>query len=117
LIKEKEEQVKELSAALNSTKKNVEEEEALEAVKRCVMKRGANQWYDLGIAMGYNHCEVIASTSSMEMVTSKLHALINQKHAEVGTKTLIQLLLKACKSIPYPIHEAVMSDVGAIPMS
>ena len=84
----------------------------MKALTRSVMNRGANQWYDLGIELGYNDAQVRASTHGIDIAESKLHALINQKHAEVGRERLTDLLLKACKAIPYPIYGAVMSDVG-----
>ena len=89
-------------------------EEALKAVTHSVMKHGANQWYDLGIELGYEHAQVIASTKDMKRDESKVHALINQKRAEVGWQRLTDLLLNACKAILYPIYEAVAHDVGTV---
>ena len=90
------------------------EEEALKALTRSVMKHGANQWYEFGIELGYNHPQVRASTHGIDMAESKLHVLINQKHAELGRERLTDRLLNACKNIPYPIYEAVWSDIRPV---
>ena len=75
---------------------------------------GANQWYEFGIELGYNHPQVRASTHGIDMAESKLHVLINQKHAELGRERLTDRLLNACKNIPYPIYEAVWSDIRPV---
>ena len=89
-------------------------EETLKALTRSVMKHGADQWYDLGIELGYEHAQVIASTKDMKRDESKLHALINQKCAELGREKLTDLLRHVCKTIPYPIYEAVVNDARRV---
>ena len=86
----------------------------MKALTRSVLEHGADQWYDLGIELGYKHCQVVASTKDMKRDESKLHALINQKHAELGREILIDRLLNACKVIPYPIYEAVWNDIRPV---
>ena len=84
----------------------------MKALTRSVVKHGADQWYDFGIELGYEHAQVIASTKDMKRDESKLHALINQKRAELGREKLTDLLWHVCKTIPYPICEAVVNDAG-----
>ena len=86
----------------------------MKALTRSVMKHGADQWYDIGIELGYKDPQVISSTKDMRRDESKLHALINQKHAELGGERLTDRLLNACKNIPYPIYEAVWNDIRPV---
>jgi hypothetical protein len=116
MIEQKDEELMELSCQRTSMRKDVEEEQAFEALKRSVMTHGADQWYSLGIQLGYNCFQLVATTQMVSMPEEKLHIVMSRKHAEVGTKKVTDLLLKACKFIPYPIYEAVVSDVGPHPV-
>ena len=89
-------------------------EEALKALTWSVMKHGADQWYSLGIELGYRHAQVIAFTKDMKRDELKLRALINQKRAELGREKLTDCLLSACKDIPYPIYETVAGKDSVI---
>ena len=86
----------------------------MKALTRSVMKHGADQWYDLGIELGFKHAQIIASTKDMKRDEPKLHALTNQKRAELGREKFTDLLEHACKTIPYAIYQAVVNDAGKV---
>jgi hypothetical protein len=110
VIQEKEEQLRELSSAL---KRDVEGEEAFKTLTLSVMKHGDDQWYDIGIELGYEHAQVMASTKDIPKGASKIRALINMKRAELGRDSLTDVLWHVSKSLPFPIFQAVAYDVTA----
>ena len=76
-------------------------------VVRAVLKRGRDQWFSLGIELGFSEVEISSICHDKPSHADKLLAIILQKVKQEGEEAAVALLLEACKSIPSPIYGAV----------
>ena len=77
-------------------------------VVKAVLKHGRNQWFSLGVNMGYRQAEINSMCQDKASDADKLLAMILDKSEQNGEEAVVTVLLEACKSIPSPIYGAVM---------
>ena len=76
-------------------------------VVRAVLGCGRDQWFSLGVELGFSEVEINSVCHDKPSHADKLLAIILQKVKQEGEETAVALLLEACKSIPSPIYGAV----------
>ena len=69
-----------------------------------------DQWSDVGLELGYRMPEINSITSSIPVLGSKLHAILQTKALAVRTCDFICMLLSACQRISMPICAAAIRD-------
>jgi hypothetical protein len=82
-----------------------------DSVIAAVLKHGRDQWFSIGVKLDYSIAEVNSICHDKPTNADKLLSIILQKSEDVGKKTTLDLLMKACKSIPSPIYGSVRDQI------
>ena len=69
-----------------------------------------DQWSDVGLELGYRMPEINSITSSIPVLGSKLHAILQTKALAVRTCDFIRMMLPACQRISFPICATAIRD-------
>ena len=78
---------------------------------QAVLKYGVEQWYSIGLEMGFTGPQIKACTFDIPSHDSKLQAIIQQKVCECGVNETEKCVLAACEGIPQPIIGSVLEDI------
>jgi hypothetical protein len=84
---------------------------SFEAVQKCVVKHGQEQWYSFGLALGLTDAEIESKCEGKPTHASKLEAIISYRAQAVGERRTRNELLEACKNVPTPIYGIVLQDL------
>ena len=84
--------------------------DALTATK-AVVRKGQDQWYEIGLELGMEHAEIMASVHAIPSNAGKLRAIIETTRQKVGNESLVEQLMTACKNIPTPIDGDVRQEL------
>jgi hypothetical protein len=90
---------------------NCDAETLFQAVVSC----GCEQWYSLGIALGYSSCEMDVMTSGVLDHAGKIKVVFNRTVDHIGEKAAVERVLEACRCIPHPIIDDVVDSLLKIP--
>jgi hypothetical protein len=78
---------------------------------QAVLKYGVEQWFSIGLEMGFTSAQIKAWTHDIPSHFSKLQALIEQKVRKRGVTETEKSLLDACRNIPQSIIGAVLDCI------
>lgn len=81
------------------------------AVFQAVVKHGVNQYYSLGLRVGFSDAEIEILCHNKPAYSDKLLAIIERKIHVTGEKAAEEAFLVACRKIPSPIYHAVMEEL------
>lgn len=84
-----------------------------DSLKQAVVRNGADQFYQFGIALGLTHGQIGTTVNTIEGGEGKLLAIINRRKAAVDDAKLQKELIVACKNVASPIWGDVERDLTA----
>jgi hypothetical protein len=80
-------------------------------VFRAILKYGVDQWYSIGLEMGFTGPQIKGCTFDIPSSESKLQAIIQKKICDCGVRETENCLLAACENIPHPVIGAVLQAI------
>ena len=80
-------------------------------VRRSVQSHGSDQWYDIGLEMGFTDSYLRTITDSIPTYPGKVRAIFEAKAKEIGRENAAISLLQVCKTIPNPIDGIVEEEL------
>ena len=84
----------------------------LDHVIKAVMKVAPDQWYSIGLGLGYSDGQLNECTKEMANGYEKLRKIILQYAATTGRVRAAQQVLLVCEKLPKPVHGGVLEQLG-----
>ena len=82
-----------------------------ESVITAIIRVGSDQWYGIGLKLGFNHAQINDTVYSIPTNPDKLRSLIETRRMQVHDQIVLRELLNACVNIHTPIFGGVEEEL------